>query len=130
LSLTATPRTIRDGDPVVVRASGHYTQWSELNVDVQESADPCATTSEAEGNRQADPYDAVLIYKWLGNPDEPPTRPARYSETAYFTPDGPGPYRFCAYLLVSRPANPGEGPVDPPKATAEALLRISPSAVP
>lgn len=133
LALTVTPNTIRDGYPVAVRASGYYTEWSELLVDVQESADPCGATSNAENNRvqdQADPYDASLIYKWLGNPDKPPSLPVSYFEPAYFTPDGPGPYRFCAYLLVSQAANPGEGPMDPPKATAQALLRISPNAVP
>ncbi len=133
LVLTLTPSVVADGYAVTVAASGTYSQWSQLNVEVQESAAPCASTFSAENTRidnQTDPYDASLIGYELGNPDVTQNSPVPYTQSANFLPDGAGPYRFCAYLLVPRANNPGAGPSDPPRATAEALLRISPNAVP
>jgi hypothetical protein len=133
LSLTLSPTAIRDGYPVTATASGTYTQWSVLYVEVQESADPCGSTFAAENNRiqdQTDPFDDSLINQEYGNPDLPATAPTLYSQSVHFLPDGPGPYRFCGYLEVSQPTQPGVGPTDPPVATSTALLTIDPNAVP
>ena len=138
LSLTLSASTIRDGASVNVAARGTFTQWSELEVDVQESSDACAATSAAEDHRvqdHVDRFDANVIQTELGNPDLFPGAPASdpspgtYSVLVGFSPTGAGPYRFCGYLLVA-PGHPGADPTGTPQATSTALLRISRKPVP